>query len=189
MAVIYCLLYRVRQEELDYLTNYMPLYWVILIGGTFLFTCLIPLIVLLVMKHSGAITDLDVSDPSQRTLPYLYTLFSMSFWCALLLVLQVPRFLFYSSIASVIALIIVSLITPKWKISAHLTSFGGCTAMLIGMLWYFASPTTAAVCIMAVMAWLLMLARVQLDAHTPLQTICGYLLGLSTVLLPNIILS
>ena len=189
LAGVYALLYTNRVTELDYLSDYLPTYWLILIGGTFLFTCLIPLIVLLVMKHHGDITDLDVSDPSQRTLPYLYTLFSMSFWCALLLVMQTPRFLFYSAVSSVVALIIVSLITPKWKISAHLTSLGCCTAMLAGMLWYLCYPTTAAICIMALLAWMLMLARVYLEAHTPAQVVCGYLLGLLVVLIPNIILS
>ena len=188
IAAIYTWLYTSKQNELEYLPSYLPLYWAILIGGTFLFTCLIPIIVLLIMKHNGDITDLDVSEQSQRTLPYLYTLFSMSFWCALLLVMQVPRFLFYSSIASIIALIIVSLITPKWKISAHLTSFGGCTAMLIGILWYLAFPTTWITYLLLLMAWLLMLARIQLNAHTPLQVICGYLLGLTLVMVPNIIL-
>ncbi len=162
------------------------LYWLLLIGGTLLFTCLIPLVILLIMKYNGNIKDLDVSDPKERTIPYIFTIFSLSLWSTFLQMMQVPSFLYYSSTAITIALIIVTIITHWWKISVHLASFGGSIAMLAGILWYFGIPARNILIVMFVLAWLLMLARIRLNAHTPLQTVCGFLLGLTIVFIPNI---
>lgn len=188
LAVVYCLLYKTHSTEDLSLGSYSPVYWWVLVSCTMLFTCIIPLVLLLIMRHLGQITDLDVSNPEQRHEPYIFTLVSMSCWCVCLHALHVPPFLFWSAAASVLSLFAVTFITPYWKISAHLTAFGGSTAMLLGILWFFGLPCSFAISLLAILAWLLMLARIYLEAHTPVQVVCGYLLGLTTVLIPNMLL-
>lgn len=169
----------------------MPLplnYWFLLIGGTFLFSCLIPLVMLLSLMRMGHVDNLDVTNHKQRTLPYLYTLVSLAFWVAFLFKMHLPNYMLCAAIASLVCLGLVTLINLKWKISVHLSSFGGATATIFAMMLHLGFCSTPIVCLMLFMAWLLMLARIRLGAHTPTQAVAGYLLGLLVVLLPNIVL-
>jgi len=173
-------------------TYMMPLpgvYWAYAIGGTAFFTFLVPIAIILFMKAQGRITDMDVSDRNERLVPFVYAIISFGFWCAYLdSVLKVPSFLFWTAVCSVLALIACALISRKWKISAHLASMGGVVGMVIGMLLYFGINAPVTVSLLLVLSLLLMYARIYLDAHTPAQTVAGFLLGLVFTLTPNIIL-
>ncbi len=159
------------------------------IGGTLFFTCLVPLIVLIVMKRQGRITDLDISDHRQRMIPLTYAVLSFGFWCAYLdSVLKVPPFMFWTAVCSVLAMIACAIISNWWKISAHLASMGGVVGMSIGYLLYFGVNSPLAVSLLLIVSLLLMYARIYLQAHTPVQAVVGFLLGLVFTLTPNIIL-
>ena len=170
----------------------MPLpaqYWWYAIGGTAFFTFLVPLIVLIVMKLQGRISDFDVSDHKQRFIPFLYGIMSFSLWCVYLhSVLKVPTFMFWTAVCSVLALVACMIISPRWKISAHLASMGGVLGMVFGYLFYFGLNAPVTVSLLLLLTLLLMYARIYLNAHTPTQTVCGFLLGLVFTLTPNIIL-
>ena len=164
-----------------------PLIWIGVIG-TLLFTCLLPLSVILVMIHRGNLTDIYIRNPKQRTMPYIYSIICYGFWayfCAQ--VMHLPRFIVLTAIASAVVLLLALLINRTWKISAHLTALGGLFgAMMSFSLTTGISATTALIgCSTA--ALLLMFARVYDGSHTPLQVVCGYLLGTMAVFLPNLI--
>lgn len=164
-------------------------YWAIAIAGTAFFTLIIPMLVLLILKRAGQIKDLDVSNRNERLVPFLYTLVSVCFWCAFLkYVMHVPIFLYWTALASTLALCVAMIITLWWKISAHLTSMGGMTGMVIGMMLYFGINSPICICLLFIISLLLAYARIYLNAHTPSQTVAGYLLGLVFTLTPNIIL-
>ncbi len=164
-----------------------PLIWIGVIG-TLLFTCLLPLSVILVMIHRGNLTDIYIRNAKQRTMPYIYSIICYGFWayfCSQ--VMHLPRFIVITAIASAVALLLVLLINRSWKISAHLTALGG----LFGAMMSFSLSTgisaTTALIGCSVAALLLMFARVYDGSHTPLQVVCGYLLGTMAVFLPNLI--
>lgn len=164
-------------------------YWAYAVGGTLFFTCLVPLIVLLVMKAQGRISDLDISNHKERFVPLLYAIMSFSFWCAYLeSVLKVPDFMFWTAVSSVIALVVCAVISHWWKISAHLASMGGVVGMTVGFLLYFGVNAPVTVCLLLLLSLLLMYARIYLDAHTPLQVVLGFLLGLVFTITPNFII-
>ena len=102
--------------------------------------------------------------------------------------LRVPTYLLLTAIGATVALILVTIINRWWKISAHLSSLGG----LIGGVMSFClctgiMPSMWLVICMFVVVLLLMYARLYLDAHTPLQVVCGLLLGLLMTFIPNLI--
>lgn len=164
-------------------------YWGYAVGGTLFFTCLVPLVVLLVMKAQGRIGDLDISNHKERFVPLMYAILSFSFWCAYLdVVLKVPSFMFWTAISSVVALAVCAVISNWWKISAHLASMGGVVGMAVGYMLYFGLNAPWAVCLLLLLSLLLMYARIYLEAHTPLQTVLGFLLGLVFTLIPNFII-
>jgi len=182
LMVIFCVLYSGTVLPLS------PAYYALAIGGTLFFTCLVPLIVLLLLIHSGHVHNLDVTDPRERTVPYIYTLISIGFWCYFLKIIHLPQFMFWSAVASAVVLLLVTFITPYWKISVHLSSMGGAVAMLWAICMHCGVMSNWVIPVALIASWLLMLSRIRLEAHTPLQTVCGFLLGLFVVLTPNIIL-
>ncbi len=164
-----------------------PLIWIGVVG-TLIFTCLLPLSVILVMIHRGNLTDIYIRVAKQRTMPYIYSTICYGFWayfCSQ--VMHLPRFIVLTAIGTTVVLLIVLLINRTWKISAHLTALGG----LFGAMMSFSLSTgisaTPALIGCSITALLLMFARVYDESHTPLQVVCGYLLGTLATFLPNLV--
>lgn len=164
-----------------------PLKWIGL-AGTLLFTCFLPLSVILVMIRRGNLTDIYIRDAKQRTMPYIYTTVCYGFWAYFCSeVMHLPRFIVLTAIGSAVVLLLLLLINRTWKISAHLTALGG----LFGGMMSFSLATgvsaTWALVGCSAAALLLMFARVYDESHTPLQVVCGYLMGTLSTFLPNLI--
>lgn len=164
-------------------------YWLLSTGGTLLFTCLLPLIILGVMIKMGRVSNLDVTDRKERTIPYIYTMGCIGCWCFFLHLIRMPQYIVWSAVATLVVLIIVMLITLRWKISVHLSSMGGAVAMIMGIMMHCGIYRPSVVILLLGLSWLLMLARIRLNAHTPAQTVAGFLLGLIIVLIPNIFIA
>ncbi|MBR0309353.1 MAG: phosphatase PAP2 family protein [Paludibacteraceae bacterium] len=171
----------------SFITYPAPLIW-IGVGGTLLFTCLLPLSVILVMIRRGNLTDIYIRDAKQRTMPYIYSIVCYGFWAYFCSeVMHLPRFIVLTASGATVVLLLVLLINRRWKISAHLTALGG----LFGGMMSFSLATgisaTWGLTGCSVAALLLMWARVYDESHTPLQVVCGYLLGTMATFLPNLI--
>ena len=87
------------------------------------------------------------------------------------------------------ALLAVTIINHWWKISAHLTGIGG----LLGGICSFALSYSVLpfwlIIIVLLVALILMYARLYLDAHTPMQVVCGFILGLLSTFIPTLIMT
>lgn len=160
----------------------------ILIASTVSFTCLIPLLILSTLIRLGKVQNLDVTRREERTLPYLVSLISLAMWAAVLFLIPTPRFLRASAVSTILILCLIVLVNLRWKISIHLCSMGSATALAISYILYFGLPATTVVLSMLLIAFLLMCARIYLQAHTPEQTVVGYLVGLLAVLIPNLLI-
>lgn len=171
---------------------YLPLpgvYWWVSIVGTLVLTCIIPLTTILLLIKRGAVSDIYINQASERTTPYIYTIAGFAFWSYFMFsALKVPTYLLLTAIGATVALVVVALVNRRWKISAHLSGLGG----LIGGIMSFClccgvmPPIWLIICMFAA-ALLLMYARLYLDAHTPLQVVCGFLFGLLMTFVPNLI--
>lgn len=172
----------------------LPMPWLfnaILIGGTFTFTALIPLLLILYLKHIGKVCDLYINDYRERTLPYTYTSVCYGFWCCFLSrLLHMPLCIVLIAVGATLSLVLVTLINRRWKISAHLSGMGGLLGGIASYLLCIAHiPAIGLVCAMLTLTLLLMYARIYLRAHTPEQVVAGLLLGLACTFLPNLIYS
>ena len=181
---LFCYMYSLQVAPLTWI-------WVVIaIVGTFLLTCMLPITAIWIMMKRGKVKDLYIDNPAERTMPYLYACMGFAFWCYLLVhVLHAPRYLSWVAIGATVALGLVTVINKWWKISAHLAGFGG----LIGGIFCYclgisAIPTWYALCAWFGLSWLLMWARLYLNAHTSAQVCAGWLLGMACTLLPYLIL-
>lgn len=174
---------------LSYSTMCVPLmgkWWAVCIGFTFVMTCLLPLTAIGILMRHHIVKDWYIEAAQERTTPYIYTLLGFGFWCVMLLRLHVPAYISISAIGATVALLAVTLINLRWKISAHLTAIGGLTGGMFSMyLGMGTMPALWVVVVFLIAALLLMYARLYLNAHTQWQVIAGYGLGLLCTFVPT----
>ena len=124
-------------------------------------------------------------------MPYMYAFLGFGFWAYLLVkILHAPLYLGGIAVGAAIAIGLVTVINRRWKISAHLTGLGG---LIGGIMSYClgigAIPTWGTWVLWLGLSWLLMAARLRLNAHTGTQVSAGWLLGIACTFLPYLILS
>lgn len=161
--------------------------WIAIIG-TFIFTCVLPALPILVMIRKGEISDMFISKKEQRTMPYMFSFLAYIFWSLFMWrTLQFPMFLVAMGIGSAISIITIALINFKWKISAHLGGIGGLAGAVFGVCYRMAmNPVLFLVFILFISA-LVALSRIELKAHTPGQVLGGFVVGFIAVFLPCIL--
>ena len=165
-------------------------YTMLLIGSTFCLTAVVPLLIILYLKKKGMISDLYIDKAEERTLPYLFTAGCYAVWWSFMHhQLHMPPTLCLIAVGAVIAIAAVALINRQWKISAHLTGWGG---LMGGIAAYYLSishmPSLLWMSVLMGLSLLLMYARIYMQAHTPLQVVTGWLLGIMTTFIPNLLL-
>lgn len=162
----------------------------ITITGTIMLTLLIPGSIIIYLWKTKRIDSLHIDNSNQRTAPYIYTIMAYGFWTIFLYdVLQLPLAVVMVSIGGILALGIVTIVNHWWKISAHLTGLGGLIGGICGYALFTFHIPLILVLALLLLALVLMYARLYLNAHTPLQVVCGLLLGLLATFIPNLILA
>jgi len=137
----------------------------------FIFSNLIPIITVLILKKTGKISDLDASEKKQRIFPLTLGIIYSGIAFLLLTYLKADvlvRGLMFTYMTN--TLLIIS-ITKFWKISIHTMGVAG----PIAVLWLagFQFPLTAAIILISVSY-----SRVILKHHSWTQVIAGSVTGL-----------
>lgn len=182
-VLIYCLAFSRQQIPLP------TVYWLVACIGTFFMTAFIPISLMLFRRLRGEISDISISNATERTPIYLYTIICYAFWCYFLFKVIHSPFLCVVGIGGTIALALVTVINFRWKISAHLTGFGGFLGGILAYTFNYQLPLPlGTVSLLLAVALLLMYARLYLQAHTPLQVVAGYLMGILMTFVPTYII-
>lgn len=152
--------------------------WLVIIG-TLVFTCIIPLTTTLLLVRKDRLTDLYITNREERSIPYLYSICSMIIWWFFLYhIVKMPTIVLVLAGGGIATLAAVTLINLRWKISVHLSSFGSLIGAVSGYCLHVGLMPIALLSSLLLVALVLIYARLYLDAHTPLQTVVGLLLGL-----------
>ena len=161
--------------------------WTSIVGTLFL-TAIIPITLIFLLVKYGQVSSIEIRDANQRTKPYIYTLICFGFWCYFVRVtMHFPLVWLLITIGATLALTSVTLINYWWKISAHLIGIGGLLGGICGIALTTAILPTTLVSTILFLSLLLMYARLYLNAHTPLQVISGFLLGVLCTFIPCLI--
>lgn len=144
----------------------------------FIITALLPFAVIMFLMRKGKVSDVSIDNPRERTVPYLATIFC--YFVAALYLWLMPRWLPMFFVGAGVAGIISTLITFKYKISAHTTSMGGVCALIIFIsINHSATMHILPLLILAILAsGAVGSSRIFLGRHTPSQVYSGWLLGL-----------
>lgn len=173
--------------NMDVFSN-LPLIWRwIAVGGTFIFTAVLPAVPILLMLRRGEVQDLFISKREERTMPYLFSFMAYVFWALFMWrTMHFPIFIVSMGIGSAVSIFIIVLINLQWKISAHMAGIGGLAGAVFGVCYRVAiNPLWFLTIILAISA-LVALSRIGLKAHTPGQTLAGFVVGFLAIFLPCI---
>ncbi|ACF13380.1 conserved hypothetical protein [Chloroherpeton thalassium ATCC 35110] len=136
----------------------------------FIFFTVIPSIMVISLKKKGKITDYDISNRSQRAVPLAIAVVAYLIGYLILEHLNAPRIISGLLIFYAMNTLILMLITFRWKISVHLSSF---TAPLAVLFVQFGPVVLWALLLTPFLIW----SRVFLKAHTLMQAIAGSIMG------------
>lgn len=155
----------------------------LLTGIVFGFNVIVPMILILLLKRMGMVTDIGLNKREERPIPYIITFVCMGGTAAFFgykgAPLWVAMFFAGGALASVINLII----NTKWKVSAHSAGIAGIVALLVRILTqeYHSPKTMVWLIVWVLLAGLLGSTRVWQRRHTLAQVLAGYAIGFSTV--------
>ena len=152
---------------------------VVLIILLWVTTFIIPSLSLFILKKTGSISSLSLSNRKERITPLIYTTVmygvnTYMFSTKVELGVMISVFLGISTL--LIAL--TTLITLFWKISVHGIGIGGLIGLLIPSnlidnIFHF----DIILVVLFILAGIILSARLKLNAHTPTQVYVGFVMG------------
>lgn len=149
----------------------------------FVTTVMLPLSLLPLLRSQRLISGFEMSQHRERILPLFLTSIFYSLGYYLIQRLPVSGAISFFLLAGIVTLLLVLIISVKWKISLHMTGIGGVLGLILAMAIRFSAPDRNFFMIVLLASGLLAYSRLRLNAHTPLQVYCGLALGFFTVLI------
>lgn len=145
----------------------------------FMTTFLIPLMGILLLKFTRNISNLNMADKKERIFPFLfnaifYAATTFLFWEKF----RFPNLVTAVLLSITISIVILTLITIWWKISAHAIAIAGATGIYLALL-FKSEPSNFyyAVVVSFLLCGLVGSARLKLSAHDAKQVWVGFLIG------------
>jgi membrane-associated phospholipid phosphatase len=149
------------------------LFWILVFIASLIIP---PTVFVLTLVHKGKISDFHMNIREERARP-LFAIFAYAALIFLFMYLGgAPRLMLIVTAAALLQILLVFLITLKWKISGHCTSAAGLAFLTIALYGENVIPLTL---IVPVIAW----SRIRLGRHTISQTLAGSFLGAATVII------
>ncbi|MBD5203604.1 MAG: phosphatase PAP2 family protein [Bacteroidales bacterium] len=152
----------------------------------FFINCVIPMILILLLKKMGVVQDYGLNGRRERLVPYIITALCMGTTAWYMSVKGAPLWIAMFFAGGGLAAVINTVINFRWKISAHAAGIAGVVAMMVRVAHIGFRPDGAAfawLIIWIMLAGLLGAARVWLGRHTVWQVMGGYAVGFLSVYL------
>ncbi len=149
--------------------------------GVFFITCLLPMLYIFILMKTGKVSDVSISNPRERTLPFIGTIICYLGAAFYVLTLHAPVWLMVFFIGAALTAAIAMAITHWWKISAHTSGLGGLVGIICWLAWkgmFVVSPMTV-VSVAIILLGCMASARLILGHHTLGQTAAGAFLGVA----------
>lgn len=154
-------------EEIRY-----RMYGVLLIN-----TVLLPIGSLLLLKRTGHISSIHLSDRKERIGPFFLILFYYGTTYYMFRSNFFPVEILSILLASISTLLIAFIISPYWKISAHGMGIGGLAGALYGIATFGGDFNFHFITIAVLLGGAVCWARLKTNAHTFGQVAAGWLVG------------
>lgn len=153
--------------------NYNLKVKLLLLGIVFISTCILPLLFLLVASLSPGINR-DMMHHRDRILPFIFSAFSIFMGAQLIGKLPVPNVFRIFLLGSSLVLIVLFLVTLKWKISGHGAGVGGLLGSLCALTFKYGIDLTWPIIAVILISGAVGSSRIYLHKHTPAQVYVGF---------------
>lgn len=140
-------------------------------GLVLFFLSIGPMAYILIGVHLGKFTDVDVSQRTQRTGPFLFGLISAIAGLCTLVLTRGPKSLETLLVITIVSGAVMMITTFWWKISIHASSLAGAVTILVILYGTLVLP---AFLLLVPLGW----SRVVLRRHTVAQVITGSLVSI-----------
>lgn len=144
----------------------------------FVNTCVAPLLIMLLLKRFGLITDLVLSDRQERMYPTLVSVLFYFFTFYLLKQTNVSVVLSIFMMGATVLVVTGFVVTMFWKISFHMMAMGGLTGFLLAIALLLSADVVWLLIPAIILSGLTGSARLALQAHTPTQVYIGWITGI-----------
>ena len=134
-------------------------------GGTFISTAIVPGLFIFLLVKNGAAGDIELFITSILVCIFFLYKMLMPFWLLAML------------IGACVALVIALCVNFAWKISAHAIGIGGLLGAIMGVARIHMINPYWAFIVVLIVAGLLGTSRIFLKRHTPMQVYAGFCLG------------
>ncbi|HZJ81026.1 MAG TPA: hypothetical protein VFC69_10690 [Dysgonamonadaceae bacterium] len=149
-----------------------------IIFPTVLFTFLVPGVLIYIMERTGVISDLSLPYRSDRFAPYTVTVVSFGFLIFYFFRLGLPTWFLTMIASSVVVMLIATVITLWWKISAHMFGVSGLLGGVMAVCYFVEkSYPSHLFMFLFIVAGMVGTSRIILKRHTPAQVYAGFFLG------------
>jgi len=151
--------------------------WLVIL--VFVFTCILPTVIILVMYRFRLIDSPELDKSNQRTIPLIFTSLS---YMGLLYILRgsgLPDYFLYLIYGALFTLLVGLLINLAFKISQHTLAWGALSGLFIGLAIHQELNMTIIICVTILISGLAGYSRLKLNAHTPPQVYLGFITGVT----------
>jgi membrane-associated phospholipid phosphatase len=148
----------------------------------FMLTFMMPIAFIPIYYYFRLVSNMRLDERRERIIPYYITL--ICYILAYFMITKLPVSQVYQRMlfAASLSLLIVTGISHFWKVSTHMTGWGGLIALILGFSIRFNTDLMIFLIIAIFIAGAVACARLMLNAHNPLQVLTGFVIGFCTML-------
>lgn len=146
-------------------------------------TLLLPALVIMFLRFTGAIQSVSLNEQRDRRVPFIFTGVCYTICYILIRRINIPAGFFpYNMIyplimGGTISVVFALLVNTWFKISIHMIGIGGLTGAVIALTLLTGLPLGKLIIVLVALSGLTGFARLQLNAHTPAQVYTGFIAG------------
>ncbi len=159
--------------------------WVL--AGTFLMTAFVPSLCIFLMIKLGKQGDFELTNRTDRTMPYLIYVASVIACALFLSKMLMPLWVLTAVFGTAVAMLIAMCINFYWKISAHMIGIGGMLGGIMGISRIYLLNPYVVFIVLVLIAGLLGTSRLILKKHTPAQVYAGFGLGFISIYISSLL--
>ena len=144
---------------------------------------LLPLLFFGLLKLNSGSKFFGLSPRYARTLPYVFTAFSLYLGLQIITRIPISAFFRLFLLGCFILLILLFVVKTFWNISEHTVGFGAMLGAFLGLALRFALPVQGVLEVLLVLAGLVGTVQLFRDSHSPKELYFGYLFGFAILYL------
>lgn len=155
---------------------------------TYLFTILIPTLLIHLYRRYHGWSFFHLRARERRMVPYIISILSYFAWYYIMRWMHMPHFMSSIIVAALFVQIVCALTNVWFKVSAHMAAIGGVTGGIIAFSLIFGFNAVWWLAFVLILSGMVGTSRMMLRVHTLSQIVTGYLLGAITTFLVIILI-